>query len=232
MSKQKKSFTKNLEIIFEKINLETFEAIATEILESRNPDNLIFDISVRRSVTGMDSEIMDRFSKKYKVNEALLQNMLGVIASLLRTLLMGRKESALKEFKKNAKLADRASKLFEIGENLLKKFPNISNRFFVASFSKTYILEDLDWEVVLKVAEPLGTGFEKKDRFQACVLRFLMEKSPSLMGSRSGRERKTEFVFEASLDDINKLIMTLSNIKERMMEMQRELNKEETEIEH
>jgi len=218
---------KILSDVIEKIELEIFENLAIDILEYRKSGEVLIDLSLLRSLLGAEDTILQNLSKKYQIEKNDIRDMLDALSYLLKERLVTEQKKLIEKFGQDEKLANKATRLVEIADKLLQKYPDIRERFYLTTFSKTNYIGGIDWEIVIKVVEPPIYGFEKRDRFPVCVLRFLLERSSSLIYPLPPlEERIKEFIFEASLSDINKLIETLSTIKEKMVEVNRELVRE------
>lgn len=218
---------KILSDVIGKIELEIFENLAIDILEYRKSGEVLIDLSLLRSLLGAEDTILQNLSKKYQIEKNDIRDMLDALSYLLKERLVTEQKKLIEKFGQDEKLANKATRLVEIADKLLQKYPDIRERFYLTTFSKTNYIGGIDWEIVIKVVEPPIYGFEKRDRFPVCVLRFLLERSSSLIYPLPPlEERIKEFIFEASLSDINKLIETLSTIKEKMVEVNRELVRE------
>lgn len=223
MSISSKGITQTLAEVLQKVSLETYESVAFEMFELRKADKITVDLSVSEMAMGVDREILEGLSKKYEVDSDLLRKMLSSIGLLLRNVIAEDRDETIRNLKENEKLVDKAEKLIEIGEKLTKRYPEVSERFAIISFCKTSFFKDVDWEIVLKVMQPDEVGFEKRDRFLVCVLRFLLGRSRAIVRPDEPEEKAPEFVFEATTGDINRLIVTLSRIRDKMLETKKEL---------
>jgi hypothetical protein len=217
------SSRKMLADLIEKVGLETFEKLAVNILEYRRTGRLLLDLSLTRSLLGAESEIFQELSNKYKIDKADVRNSVNALSYLLREVITTKRERLIESFSRDEKILDKAIALVEVGERLIYKYPEIRERFYLTTFSKTSYLGDIDWEIVIKVVEPPIYEFEEKDRFPACILRFLLEKPSTIMRPLFPEEPVKEFVFEASLNDINRLIGIFSEIKNKLMEINKDL---------
>lgn len=220
------SSKKMLSDLIEKLGLETFEKLAMDLLEYRRSNRILLDISLARSFVGGETKIFEELSNKYKIDKADVRNTINALSYLLRTIIITKREEAIEKFGEDGKLSNKAVALVELGERLICKYPEIRERFYLTTFSKTSYIGDIDWEIVIKAIEPPVYEFEKRDRFPACILRFILEKPQSLTRPFFSEERLRELVFEASLSDIEKLITMFTEIRNKIMEVNKELMEE------
>ena len=228
MSQQKKIIKeKALETVLEKISLSEFEGLAVDLLEERRFEKTVFDFSLMRSFTGYEDVVGKELAKKHNIEEASLGMMLNGLVYLLRGLFTKKRSELLKEFEQNRKMRDKAGDLVKIADRLDKRFPDIRERFYVTTCSKTNFLGDIDWEIVIKAIEAPVYGFEKSERFPVCVLRVVLEKSVPIVRPYTSTEPRSELTFEASSSDLDRMISTLLNIKKKMTSLRKELAMEE-----
>jgi hypothetical protein len=204
------------------ISLSDFENLAIDVLENRKSGKVYFDLSVLRTSLGLEDGTAKTLSEKFHIDKTDVRNALMALVYLFRGILTGGPETLERELERIEKIGDKSKGLVEIGEKLLQRFPDIRERFYVSTFCKTNYLGDIDWEIVLKVVEHPIYGFEKRERFSVCVLRFLLERPISAVRPFVGREPGAIPVFEASLSDIEKIIATFSEIRDKMKETTKE----------
>jgi hypothetical protein len=218
------SSRKLLADLIEKLGIETFEKLAIDLLEYGRSGRILLDISLTRSLVGGEAKIFDELSDKYKIDKVHVRNALNSLSYLLRTVIANKREVAMEKFSIDEKLSSKASALVEMGERLINRYPELRERFYLTTFSKTSYIGDVDWEIVIKVVEPQIYEFEKKDRFPVCILRFILEKSPLI--TRPFFPRQKELVFEASLSDVEKLVTIFSEIRDKMIKVNKDLMEE------
>lgn len=224
MSEKKRLSPKeSLPYIVAKIGLSNFESLATDLLESRKDGKAVFEVSISRSISGIEDDTITNLSQKYNVAKEEVNNALSALHYLFKQLLTNKRDSLIEKLKQVENIGDKANSIVEIGERLDKKFPDIRERFYVTTFCKTTYYGDIDWEIVYKVIEHPTYHFEKKERFPVCVIRLILEKPMSVVRPLYPQIRKNEFVFEVSPSDIDHIIATLSSIKEKMEEAKREI---------
>lgn len=217
------SSKKMLSNLIDKLGLETFEKLAVDILEYSRSGRILLDVSLTRSLVGGETKLFEELSNKYKINVTYVRNAISALPYLLRTVITAKREDAIKRFAEDEKLSDKAPVLVEIGERLIRKYPEIRERFYITTFSKTNYIGEIDWEIVIKAIEPPIYEFEKKDRFPACILRFILEKPQPPTRPFFREERQREIVFEMSLSEIEKVIAIFTEIRSKMIEVCKEL---------
>ena len=209
--------------IYPKISPDDYEKLANDLLRRWIEGEAEFDISYSKVTFKSPRKLDELLARKYKLKLKYVRKVVELILIGLRYTLAGADETILKNLKKDKRQF--ATALFRIGDNLIKKYPGLKNRFLTVTFCKTRYLDDFDWEINLKTYQPKHTGFEKSDRYPVCMLRFTLG-LPTAFRKESPEEPE-EFSFEAGSQDINTMIRTLTEIKERMTEVDQKLAKGE-----
>lgn len=213
------SFYKKTEKILQEIDLEFFGKIASDVFTLAKTAKITFDVSVFRIRASYTQDFFAKLKKEYGIDRKASLDICELVGRIFRDAMAGNEEDVLEQFKTKNKIKKQVAELFKIANGILKENPWILDRFYILSFSKIGSLTDLGWQVDIKTADSTALIFEKSDRYSTCVLHFVL-------GTAAHGREKTEakgFVFEASINDVEKLIRELSVVKEKMIEVKKEL---------
>jgi hypothetical protein len=218
----KKTALDNLSEVISKVAFDNFYSLNNDLLNFRKTEDVVFTISLGKTALGHSNKAATSISEKYKVDKEFTRNAINALSYLLRKLLSNDRQKVIDTLKEKEELKEKAESIVEIGEKLLREFPDIRQGYFLRTFCKTLCLGEIDWELSVKLVEPELYGFEKRDRFPVCTLRLFLDPQPAIksMPHNEGRD----VVFDISTEDVDTLIKTLTKIKEKYIEIEKELS--------
>ncbi|MGC1120912.1 MAG: hypothetical protein WBA22_07435 [Candidatus Methanofastidiosia archaeon] len=191
------------------MNPEKMNEILDDIAEDYEKNKILISLSPSGYRFALHPQVEDELTKKFHLGEEDFDNLMSDVMLFVMSFVMDKEEKVFEEYGKTdsvvSTLATCKQKLKGLVESLRFKL-----------FCKTQYLEDLTWDASIRVRQNGGI----KMRFPFSMIRMSFSKPDSSFSSVLGGEN--EITFECTLQDVEKMIESLGDIKNALIELQKE----------
>ncbi len=192
------------------MDLNRLNEFLKNLVEHYEEDRIMIPMGPSGIGIAMHPDTEKMFRDKFHLTEEGLNELNRDITFFVGALVVDKEERILKKYGKTEKV----TKILEIFKERLQDQVIETLRFRL--FCKTQYLEDLSWDVSVRVRQNGGI----KMRFPFSVIRMSFSKPGLSLQSILGEE--SAVTFECSLRDIDEMIKSLEEIRNALGELQQE----------
>lgn len=190
------------------MDLERIKELLKKFVEYYEENMIIIPAGPSRIGIAVHPDTEKMFCDKFHLTEENFNKLIGDISFFIGSLVRNNEERIFKKYGKKKKI----KKIVEIFKKILQDRIIEALRF--KYFCKTQYLENLSWDVSLKVKQSGGTQI----RFPFSMIKMSFSKPGFSLESILGEE--STVTFECTLRDIDEMIKTLEDIKIALHELQ------------
>ena len=195
-------------MIFE-MDSEKLEKILNNLKKNYKNDKIMINLSPSGYGYAMHPRTEEEFREEFCLTEDDFNKLMNDMMFILISLVMDKEERVFKEYGKTQKAENVLNEIKQQMKNFIE-----SLRFKL--FCKTQYLEDFSWDVSIRVRQTGGI----KMQFPLSVIKMSFSKAGSPFSPILGEANS--ITFECTLHDIEIMIESLEEIKNTLVELQKE----------
>ena len=192
-----------------KIDLAKLKKILNSLKRNYEDDNVLISLGPSGHGYAINPRIEGDLREESNLDEADFEKLMNEIMFIVASLAMSKEERVFDKYGETQEIKSILSSFEQELKNIVE-----SLRF--KAFCKTQYLEDISWDISIRVRQSGGIRMQ----FPLSVVKMSFSKAGFPFSSIMGEENSV--TFECTLQDIEKMIKSLEEMKNALNELQKE----------
>lgn len=192
-----------------KIDIEKLSEILSSVKRNYEDDNILINLGPSGHGYAIHPRIEGELREEFNLDEDDFSKLINDIMFIVASIALNKEERVFDKYGETKEIMSILSKFKLELRNLVE-----SLRF--KAFCKTQFLEDFSWDISIRVRQSGGI----KIQFPLSVIKMSFSKTGFPFSSIL--DEKNSITFECTLQDIEKMIKSLEEIKDALTELQEE----------